>query len=91
MQAYDSSAADGKGLNNGDYKSTAFDKLIDDAARQTNVDNAISYYHQAEEVLFKDLPVIPLWYANVTAAAGEHVQHVGFNYMGVPKYNEITK
>ncbi|PKU99382.1 ABC transporter [Bifidobacterium pseudolongum subsp. pseudolongum] len=91
MQAYDSSAADGKGLNNGDYKSTAFDKLIDDAARQTNVDDAISYYHQAEEVLFKDLPVIPLWYANVTAAAGEHVQHVGFNYMGVPKYNEITK
>ena len=91
MQAYDSSAADGKGLNNGDYKSTAFDKLIDDAARQTNVDDAISYYHQAEEVLFKDLPVIPLWYANVTAAAGEHVQHVGFNYMGVPKNNEITK
>lgn len=91
MQSYDSSAADGKGLNNGDYKSTAFDKLIDDAARQTNVDDAISYYHQAEEVLFKDLPVIPLWYANVTAAAGEHVQHVGFNYMGVPKYNEITK
>ena len=91
MQAYDSSAADGKGLNNGDYKSTAFDKLIDDAARQTNVDDAISYYHQAEEMLFKDLPVIPLWYANVTAAAGGHVQHVGFNYMGVPKYNEITK
>ena len=91
MQAYDSSAADGKGLNNGDYRSTAFDKLIDDAARQTNVDDAISYYHQAEEVLFKDLPVIPLWYANVTAAAGEHVQHVGFNDMGVQKYNEITK
>lgn len=29
VQAYDSSAADGKGLNNGDYKSDEFDALID--------------------------------------------------------------
>ncbi|MCI6532365.1 MAG: ABC transporter substrate-binding protein [Bifidobacterium animalis] len=91
MQAYDSASADGKGLNNGDYKSRDFDALIDDAARQTDESKAIGYYHQAEELLFNDLPVIPLWYANVTAAAGKNVQHVSFNYMGVPKYNELTK
>lgn len=91
MQAYDSASADGRGLNNGDYKSRDFDALIDDAARQTDESKAIGYYHQAEELLFNDLPVIPLWYANVTAAAGKNVQHVSFNYMGVPKYNELTK
>ena len=91
MQAYDSASADGKGLNNGDYKSSAFDKFIDDAARQTDESKAIDYYHQAEEQLFADLPVIPLWYANVTAAAGKSVHNVGFNYMGVPKYYALTK
>lgn len=91
VQAYDSAYADGKGLNNGDYKSSRFDRLMDDAARQTETNAAIDYYHQAEELLFEDLPVVPLWYANVTAAAGEQVHDVEFNYMGVPKYYELTK
>ena len=91
VQAYDSSAADGKGLNNGDYKSGEFDALIDQAARQTTLDGAVEYYHQAEQVLLKDLPVIPLWYGNVTAAAGKQVKNVSFNYMGLPEYQNLTK
>lgn len=91
VQAYDSSAADGKGLNNGDYKSGEFDALIDKAARQTTLDGAVEYYHQAEQVLLKDLPVIPLWYGNVTAAAGKQVKNVSFNYMGLPEYQNLTK
>jgi len=90
VQAYDSSAADGKGLNNGDYKSDAFDALIDQAAKQTDLDKAIDLYRQSEKVLLEDLPVIPLWYTNVTAASVEGV-HVNYNYMGVPEYNTITK
>lgn len=91
VQAYDSSAADGKGLNNGDYKSSAFDGLIDQAASQTDLEASIAYYHQAEELLLKDLPVIPLWYANVNAAAGITIKKPTFNYMGVPDYPSITK
>lgn len=71
MQAYDSSAADGKGLNNGDYKSDEFDALIDQAAAETDLDKAVSLYRQSERVLLKDLPVIPLWYTNVTAASAK--------------------
>lgn len=91
VQAYDSSAADGKGLNNGDYKSDDFDRLIDQAAMQTTLDGAVDYYRQAEQVLLKDLPVIPLWYGNVTAAAGQHVENVSFSYMGLPEYQNLTK
>ena len=69
VQAYDSSAADGKGLNNGDYKSDQFDALIDQASAETDLDKAVSLYRQRERVLLEDLPVIPLWYTNVTAAA----------------------
>ncbi|MFK3575603.1 ABC transporter substrate-binding protein [Bifidobacterium thermacidophilum] len=90
VQAYDSASADGKGLNNGDYKSAAFDALIDQAARQTTLDGAVGYYHKAEELLFEDLPVIPLWYTNVTAAAGKQVGSLSFNYMGLPDYYKLT-
>lgn len=90
VQAYDSSAADGKGLNNGDYKSDRFDALIDQASAETDLDKAVSLYRQSERVLLEDLPVIPLWYTNVTAAAVKGVQ-VDYNYMGVPEYNTIVK
>ena len=68
----------------------AFDALIDQAARQTTLDGAIGYYHKAEELLFEDLPVIPLWYTNVTAAAGKQVGSLSFNYMGLPDYYKLT-
>lgn len=90
VQGYDSSQADGKGLNNGDYKSAEFDALIDKASAQPDLDKAVSTYQEAQKVLLKDLPVIPLWYKNVTAAAGRHV-NADFNYMGVPDYVNITK
>lgn len=90
VQAYDSLAADGKGLNNGDYKSVEFDALIDQAAAETDLDKAVSLYQQSERVLLKDMPVIPLWYTNVTAASAKGVE-VNYNYMGVPEYNTIIK
>lgn len=90
VQGYDSSQADGKGLNNGDYKSAEFDALIDKASAQPDLDKAVATYQKAQKVLLKDLPVIPLWYKNVTAAAGRHV-NADFNYMGVPDYVNITK
>lgn len=90
VQGYDSSQADGKGLNNGDYKSAEFDALIDKASAQPDLDKVVATYQEAQKVLLKDLPVIPLWYKNVTAAAGRHV-NADFNYMGVPDYVNITK
>lgn len=88
VQAYDSSAAGGKGLNNGDYKSDEFDALIDQAAAETDLDKAVSLYQQSERVLPKDMPVIPLWYTNDRGTA-KGVE-VNYNYMGVPEYNTIV-
>ncbi|WEV74588.1 hypothetical protein OZX74_03435 [Bifidobacterium sp. ESL0798] len=39
----------------------------------------------------RDLPVIPLWYANVAAGSSKNIKHVDFNYMGLPEYAKITK
>ncbi|OTA26109.1 ABC transporter [Alloscardovia macacae] len=91
FQAYDSASADGKGLNNGDYKSAEFDGLMDKAAAQTSLNDAIKTYQQSEELLLKDLPVIPLWYDNVSAGATKQMKTVKFNYMGLPSYYELEK
>lgn len=91
VQAYDSAAADGKGLNYGDYKSEEFDGLIDQAARETDLTKAIAIYHEAEKVLLRDLPVIPLWYQNTNAATRVEIGGVDVNYMGFPAYYKLTK
>ncbi|KFI40430.1 ABC-type transporter [Bifidobacterium actinocoloniiforme DSM 22766] len=91
VEGYASSAADGKGLNYGDYKSATFDALIAQAARQTDRAQAFDTYRQAQSQLLNDLPAIPLWYAKVSAVASSRIDHAAFNYMGLPAYNELTR
>ena len=88
---YASGAADGKGSNDGDYKSKEFDGLLAKAAASSADEERTKFLQQAEEVLLKDLPAIPTWYTNVSAAAAEGVDGVEFNWKNVPEYNMITK
>ena len=60
VQLYDSSTADGKGANYGDYKNPDFDALMDKALASPSSEEANKYYQQGEELLAKDLPNIPL-------------------------------
>lgn len=86
VQGYASWSGGGTGLNHGDYNSAEFDGLMRKAAAESDIDKAVAIYQDSERVLLRDLPVIPLWYRNVTAAAGKKVSTVPFNYMGVPDY-----
>ena len=88
---YASGAADGKGSNDGDYKSKAFDALLAQAASSSSDDARIALLQQSEEVLMKDLPSVPLWYSNVSAVAAKGVNNVEFNWKNVPEYELITK
>ena len=88
---FSSSAADGKGSNDGDYKNPAFDKLLDEAAKASDLDAANKLYQQAEEILLNDLPAIPLYNSNANAVFGKSVKNVEPNWKGVPVFYEITK
>ena len=77
--------------NDGDYSSQEFDSLLNQGAATADADEANKLYQQAQEVLLKDLPAIPLWYSNVTGGYGESVDNVQFDWHSVPLYNEITK
>lgn len=77
--------------NDGDYSSAAFDKLLNDGASSPDPAKANALFLQAQEVLLKDLPAIPLWYSNVTGGFGQGVANVHFDWHSVPLYYEITK
>ena len=83
--------ATGAGSNDGDYSNPDFDGLLDQAAAQTDADQANELLQQGQTILFADLPAIPLWYSNVTGGSTENVDGVEFGWNSVPLYQDITK
>lgn len=90
VQLYDSSSADGKGGNSGNYKNPDFDAMMDKALSAPSTEEADKYYQQGEEILLQDLPAIPLWNQNATAASTSAVSGVAFDYGG-PVFTALTK
>jgi len=81
----------GAGSNDGDYSSAEFDDLLKEGSAQTDTAEANVLFQQAQEVLFEDLPAIPLWYSNVTGGYADTVENVVFDWHSVPLFYEITK
>ncbi|KAA8823480.1 ABC transporter substrate-binding protein [Bifidobacterium reuteri] len=91
-QLYSSAAADGKGSNDGDYKNPDFDALCLQAAAAKSTDEANKLYQQAEEILLKDLPAIPLYYSNASGVASLSVKSgFGMDWQNLPTYTEMSK
>ncbi|WP_311243101.1 ABC transporter substrate-binding protein [Microbacterium sp. WCS2018Hpa-23] len=83
--------ATGAGSNDGDYSNPEFDDLISAGISNPDADAQLEDFTKAQEVLFQDLPAIPLWYSNVTGGFSENVDNVTFGWNSVPLYYEITK
>ncbi|WP_296667944.1 ABC transporter substrate-binding protein, partial [Demequina sp.] len=81
----------GAGSNDGDYSSEAFDTLLREGSASTDTAAANVKFQEAQEILFQDLPAIPLWYSNVTGGYAETVENVVFDWHSVPLFYEITK
>ena len=81
----------GAGSNDGDYSNPEFDALLDEGASATDVEEGIAKFQEAQEILFEDLPVIPLWYTNAMGAWGEQVENVEFGWDGWPILHQVTK
>jgi oligopeptide transport system substrate-binding protein len=62
--------------NDGLYSNPEFDKLIDQAAAETDPAKATSDYQQAEALLANDMPAIPLWYSTATFGWSDKVTGV---------------
>ena len=77
--------------NDGDYSNPEFDALVQEASSMGSVEEATPKYNEAQEILLKDLPAIPLWYSNTTGGSSENVDNVTFSWKQQPVYYEITK
>ncbi len=56
----------GAGSNNGGYSNPAFDDLVKKGASAASVEEALTTFQSAEEILLQDMPAIPLWNSNST-------------------------
>ena len=81
----------GAGSNYEGYSSEEFEALLDEGLTAPSVEEATAKFQEAQEVLLKDLPSIPLWYSNVTGVSAETVDNVVFGWDSVPLYYQITK
>ena len=79
------------GSNDGDYSNPEFDQLLAEGSEATSVEESNEAFQQAQEILFAELPAIPLWYANVTGGYAPTVENVEFGWNSVPLLYEVTK
>ncbi len=83
--------ATGAGSNDGDYSNPEFDDLLSQSQAASTIEETNDILLQAQAILFRDLPAIPLWYANATGGyASDAVQGVEFSWNSQPIYYAVT-
>ena len=82
----------GKGgsSNNFGYDNPAFDKLIDEGNRAGSINEGISKYQAAEDLLLEDMPVIPMFFGRITGAHTDHVDNVVIDAFGRVILEDVT-
>ena len=81
----------GAGSNDGDYSNPDFDALLAKGSAASSIDEANKYYQEAQTILFKDLPVLPLWYSSIQGGFSTKVSNVKFGWDSWPIYWQVTK
>ena len=81
----------GADANKGQYSNSEFDSLVTQASSATSTAEAAKTLNQAQTILFKDLPAVPLWYPNASGAWSKNVDNVKFDWKGQPVFYQITK
>ncbi|WP_439690305.1 peptide ABC transporter substrate-binding protein [Curtobacterium sp. SP.BCp] len=80
----------GSSSNYARYDSAEYNELLQKGRSAATVEEGNKYFDQAQELLFKDLPEIPLWYANVTGVwNADNVSNVKFGWNSVPLYYDV--
>ncbi|GAU65261.1 putative peptide ABC transporter substrate-binding protein [Streptomyces sp. NBRC 110611] len=75
--------------NDGKYSDAGFDRLVNEANAATDIGAAVKKFQDAERILARQMPGIPLWYQNGSCGYSERISNVALNAFGVPVYNEI--
>jgi peptide/nickel transport system substrate-binding protein len=60
--------------NRGYYNNPIFDKIVDSAIEEPDPLKRMSLYHHAQQIVFAELPTIPLWYEKQIAITHKRVK-----------------
>lgn len=77
--------------NDGGYSNEDVDRLLEEAAAETDDAKAAQLYKEAQEILLKDLPAIPMWVPQATYAWNPDVSNVEQLWNGTLDFATITK
>jgi peptide/nickel transport system substrate-binding protein len=70
------------GLNRHRYNNPEFDKIINEAVDTADRQKTFKLYEQAQEIIARDLPLIPLWYPANMVVAQKYVANINVNQSG---------
>ena len=80
----------GASSNDGDYSNPEFDKLLTEAAAQTDPAQANAKYQQAEALLANDMPAVPLWYSTAQFGWSDRLTGVTMTPFGTPDLTTLA-
>jgi peptide/nickel transport system substrate-binding protein len=82
--------ATGGSGNNSVYSNPAFDAAIKDGDSAKSAAEGIASYQKAEDIVVEDLPIIPLWFGQISAVYAETIDTFVYNPISGVSYGEIT-
>jgi oligopeptide transport system substrate-binding protein len=78
------------GSNYYGYSNPQFDDLVARGSQQPTLDGATKLYQQAEDILAKDMPVIPLRFGRNNFVYSTNVAHVAVDLYGYVDLTQVT-
>lgn len=70
------------GRNRYRYSNPEFDKIINEAVDTADKQKALKLYTQAQDIISRDVPLLPLWYAANMVIAQKSVGNINLNQSG---------
>ncbi len=77
------------GRNRGYFQNKEFDSIVDQAFSESKTDKRVKLYQQAEQIIFNEKPVIPLWHEKQVAIVNKRVKNYTLPSDG--GFSSITK
>jgi peptide/nickel transport system substrate-binding protein len=73
------------------YSNPEFDKLVAEGDAAPTLEEGISKYQAAEDLVLEDMPVIPLWFGKSAMAYNDNVDNVKFDVIDSnPNFSKLT-
>ncbi len=81
----------GAGADDVGYSNPRFDAAVAAAEAAPGLAQSFALANDAQRILLRDMPVVPLWYTISVAGTSPAVSHVTLTWNGLPDYERIVK